>query len=197
MLNSTQKTYLDNGYRMHEHIESGNLQSRKINKDVNWGRYFTEKIGGKAGYFPAQTDSRNCWSSVIHKPGRDDPQHSQRRRMIIASPRSRQSDPRLPAQDRREQMELIGRFDRHGEESGVGDGIDAQENWTSTMGDDSPLQRKEDFEGMPLKECHGELKPLYTLRRKGLRSQINEARLRVLPLHTKEVESSSLPVSTR
>lgn len=46
-------------------------------------------------------------------------------------------------------MELIGRFDRHGEESGVGDGIDAQENWTSTMGDDSPLQRKEDFEGMP------------------------------------------------
>ncbi|WP_312613239.1 hypothetical protein [Oscillibacter sp.] len=46
-------------------------------------------------------------------------------------------------------MELIGRFGRHGEESGVGDGIDAQENWTSTMGDDSPLQRKEDFEGMP------------------------------------------------
>jgi len=46
---------LDNGYRLYEYIESGILQSRKINKDVNWGGYFTEKIVGNAEYF-ASTD---------------------------------------------------------------------------------------------------------------------------------------------
>lgn len=50
-LNHTQLTFADDGYRFFEFIENNVLQTRKINKKVNFDWIFTEKIGGKTDYF--------------------------------------------------------------------------------------------------------------------------------------------------
>lgn len=50
-LNHTQLTFADDGYRFFDFIENNVLQTRKINKKVNFDWIFTEKIGGKTDYF--------------------------------------------------------------------------------------------------------------------------------------------------
>ena len=50
-LNHTQLTFADDGYRFFDFIENNVLQTRKINKKVNFDWIFTEKIDGKTDYF--------------------------------------------------------------------------------------------------------------------------------------------------
>ena len=50
-LNHTQLTFADDGYRFFDFIENNVLQTKKINKKVNFDWIFTEKIDGKTDYF--------------------------------------------------------------------------------------------------------------------------------------------------
>jgi len=50
-LNHTQLTFADDGYRFFDFIENNVLQTRKINKKVNFDWIFTEKKDGKTDYF--------------------------------------------------------------------------------------------------------------------------------------------------
>lgn len=50
-LNHTQLTFADDGYRFFDFIDNNVLQTRKINKKVNFDWIFTEKIDGKTDYF--------------------------------------------------------------------------------------------------------------------------------------------------
>jgi len=50
-LNHTQLTFAEDGYRFYSFIENNVLQTRKINKMVNFHWIFTEKTDGKTDYF--------------------------------------------------------------------------------------------------------------------------------------------------
>lgn len=50
-LNHTQLTFADDGYRFFDFIENNVLQTRTINKKVNFDWIFTEKKDGKTDYF--------------------------------------------------------------------------------------------------------------------------------------------------
>jgi hypothetical protein len=50
-LNYTQRTYLEDGYRLYDYVQDGILHTRKINKDINRKWVFTQKINGKTEYF--------------------------------------------------------------------------------------------------------------------------------------------------
>ena len=50
-LNHTQLTFADDGYRFFDFIENNVLQTRKINKKVNFDWIFTEKNDGKTDCF--------------------------------------------------------------------------------------------------------------------------------------------------
>ena len=50
-LNHTQLTFADDGYRFFDFIKNNVLQTRKINKKVNFDWIFTEKKDGKTDFF--------------------------------------------------------------------------------------------------------------------------------------------------
>ena len=50
-LNHTQLTFADDSYRFYDFIENNVLQTRRINKMVNFDWIFTEKKDGKTDYF--------------------------------------------------------------------------------------------------------------------------------------------------
>ena len=52
-LNHTQRDFALDGYRFYDYIEKGVLQTRKINRNVNFDWVFTRKEDGKTIYFSA------------------------------------------------------------------------------------------------------------------------------------------------